>query len=402
MTPEEWQEIDALVQAAFERGPEERAAFLTRACAGRPGLRREVAALLEADSRADDFLDRPAVEQAGAGAEPRPRPQPGALVGPYRLLEEIGYGGFCRVYRAERTGVEFSQHVAVKIVDPGLDFGFGDDTGGDIGRRFRQERQIVAQLEHPSIARLLDGGEAGGRPYFVMEYIDGLPIDQYCAKGELDLEARIRLMLRVIDAVDYAHGRLVVHRDLKPANLLVASDGTPKLLDFGIAKALEPEALSLSAHATRSGLRPMTPAWAAPEQVRGGAITTATDVYALGLLLYAVLTGERAYDLGDMSPAAMEVLICDADPSPPSERLREQASAPVPAPRVEGDLDAIVSKALRKEPERRYRSVRELGADLERYLADQPVDARPATRTYRVGKWLRRHRWAAALTLVAV
>ncbi|MEM1177811.1 MAG: protein kinase [Acidobacteriota bacterium] len=406
MTPEEWQEIDALVQAAFEVEPGERATFIDRACEGRPGLRREVAALLDADSRADSFLDQPARGPAPGHFPGEPgrsaRPQPGSQVGPYRLIEEVGYGGFCRVYRAERTGGEFHQQVAVKIVDPGLDFGFGDDTGGDIGRRFRQERSIVAQLEHPSIARLLDGGEADGRPYFVMEFVDGEPIDRYCEARDFDLADRIRLMLKVIDAVDYAHGRLIVHRDLKPANLMVSVDGTPKLLDFGIAKVLEPEALSLSAHATRTGLRPMTPAWAAPEQVRGGAITTATDVYALGLLLYAVLTGERAYELGEMSPAAMEVLICDVDPPPPSERLDANPAWPISASSVRGDLDAIVGKALRKEPGHRYRSVRELGADLERFLADRPVAARPTTRSYRVGKWIRRHRWAVAAAVAAV
>ena len=397
MSPEEWKEIDTLVQAAFERGPDERAAFLAEACAGKPEVRREVVALIEADSVAQSFLETPVLG-------PGPKPQVGELFGAYELLEEIGYGGFCRVYRARHADQDFERQVAVKVVDPGLDYGFGDDTGGDIAERFRRERQILAQLEHASIARLFDGGELGGRPFFVMELIDGEPIDLHCRRRRLGVNARLRLMMRVADAVAYAHERLIVHRDLKPANLLVTRDGEPKLLDFGIAKVLEPEALAINFDTTRSGLRPMTPSWAAPEQVRGETVTTATDVYGLGLLLYFLLTGERAYDFGDMTPSQMETAICDIEPAPPSRRLGSPSKdrpADATSSRLEGDLDAIVMTALAKDPKRRYRSVRELARDLERFLGDQPVTARPATRLYRTGKWLRRHRWAALSAALA-
>ncbi|MCG8457102.1 MAG: serine/threonine-protein kinase [Holophagales bacterium] len=403
MTPEDWQRLDSLAQAAFDLPPEQRAAFVASAGIDRPELHQALASLLDADARADDFLETPAHPPAD-----RRRPRVGDRLGPYRLLEEIGYGSWSRVYRAARDDPGFEQQVAIKVVDPGL--GSGGVTGGAIAQRFRVERQILARLEHPSIARLLDGGEAEGYPYFVLEYVDGRPIDRYCAERGLGVAARLRLMLRALDAVAYAHERLIVHRDLKPANLLITRDGTPKLLDFGIAKVLEPSVLPLSVEATRSGLRPMTPAWAAPEQVRGGAVTTATDVYTLGLLLYRLLVGERAYRIADLSPGEMERSICDQAPLLLSRRLeqdpqpREPSGRPpdgTPA-RLRGDLDAIVAKALEKDPARRYRTVRQLAEDLERHLAGETVSARPATWVYRASSWLRRYRLAAAAAVAAL
>ncbi|MEM8930231.1 MAG: serine/threonine-protein kinase [Acidobacteriota bacterium] len=319
-------------------------------------------------------------------------PGVGGRIGPYRLIEEIGHGGSSRVYLAERDDAHFRRQVAVKVVDPGP---MPDELWI---ARCRAERQILAALDHPSIARLVDGGELpDGRLYFVLEVVDGLPIDRYADAEALDLEARIRLMIRVCDAVAFAHEHLIVHRDLKPEHLLVTTEGTPKLLDFGIAKVLSSSAFPRTLEETAPGHQPMTPAYAAPEQIRGESITTATDVYALGLLLYELLVGRPAYTLAGRSPAEVERTICEHDPLPPSRALDESARpSGVRARHLAGDLDAIVAMALAKDPQRRYRSARPLGDDLRRSLDGETVIARSPTWWYRVGKHARRHRLGVA------
>ncbi|MEM8930232.1 MAG: serine/threonine-protein kinase [Acidobacteriota bacterium] len=418
MTPKDWLLADEIVQGALDVTPEEWPAFLDRACAARPDLRPEVDALLRADSSAEDFLDQPLV---GEAVPPIEQWLPGGRVGPYRLIREIGFGGWSRVYLAERDDEQFERRVAVKVVDAG-------PSGDLVAARFRVERQILAGLEHPSIARLLDGGEtADGRLYFVLEHVDGTPVDRFVAEAGLEIEARLRLMLRVCDAVAFAHEHLIVHRDLKPGNLLVTADGSPKLLDFGIAKVLEPSAFPQTIQATRTGHRPMTPAYAAPEQVRGGAITTATDVYALGLMLYEWLTGRRAYDLRGMQLAEIERTVCEREPPRPSQALaqdlagggprqgrsghersehersehdqaRQAGRRPVDATpsRLAGDLDDIVATALAKDPTRRYRTARHFAEDLRRHLDGEPVSARTVTWWYRTERFVHRHRLGVA------
>jgi serine/threonine-protein kinase len=300
-------------------------------------------------------------------------------VGPYRLVRELGQGGMGVVHLAERDD-QFHQRVAVKIVRHGLDT-------PELLQRFLAERQILASLSHPNIARLLDGGVTDdGRPYLVLEYVEGEPIDVYCARLALPARDRVRLFLQVARAVHYAHRNLVVHRDLKPTNILVAADGQAKLLDFGIAKILDQSVVPLEAPRTRTGLWVMTPEYASPEQVRGDPVTTATDVYGLGLVLYELLTGERAQTVTSLAPAALDRAICETEPPR----------------RLTGDLDRIVALALRKEPERRYASAERLADDLARYLDGEPVAARGESLVYVARKFVARHRWGVAATAALV
>ena len=317
---------------------------------------------------------------------------PGTRIGAYAVIREIGRGGMGAVYLAERADGQFAQRVAIKVLRMETE---------EVVRRFGQERRILASLQHPSIARLYDGGVTeDGRSYFVMEHVDGVPIDAYCKERDLLVEQRLRLFIEVGEAVQQAHRSLVVHRDLKPANILVTASGEVKLLDFGIAKLLEPDLASDAAPATRTTMRVMTPEYASPEQVRAEPVTTASDIYQLGLLLYELLTGQRAQRLQDSTMVELERAICDTQPVPPSlvvprGRLRK---------RLAGDLDNIVLMALRKEPERRYATAEQMVEDMRRHLARQPVRARPDTLGYRTGTFVRRHRGgvtaAAAVALV--
>lgn len=393
-----WQRVDDLFEQALDLPDLEREAFVLRATAeGSGDVRARVLALLAADRKADNFLERP-VSPGPLAHRPAPAPplEAGSTVGPYRLLEIRGRGGMGTVYRAERRG-EFHRTVAVKILHPGL-------LHPELKRRLQVERQVLAQLEHPCIARLYDGGTTDdGRPWLAMEWVDGEPIDRYCRHHGLDVPARLRLFRQVCDAVDHAHRNLLVHRDLKPANILVTADGTPKLLDFGIAKLLDRGRFHLPAAPTRTGWHPMTPAWASPEQLRGEPVTTASDVYSLGLLLYRLLTGTDPYpsptDGGaGSSPGARERAMLRTEPAPPSSQAADRDTAR----RLRGDLDTIVLQALRPEPERRYGSVRELAEDLRRHLEHRPVEARPESFLYRSGKLLRRHRLAAVVTALAL
>jgi serine/threonine-protein kinase len=331
------------------------------------------------------LLDGPLWEAFCADLAAAPVLRDGERVGRYRVLREIGRGGMSIVYLAERADDAFHRRVALKVLDR---------APREARARFEQERQILASLDHPGIARLLDGGvDDGGRPYIVMELVEGEPIDRYCAERKLPVEARLALVAAVARAVAYAHRRLVVHRDLKPANLLVTAAGEVKLLDFGIAKLLDPAAAGpFAAPPTRTALRLLTPEYATPEQVRGEPVTTASDVYQLGLVLFELLTGRRAHALAEGSLAELERTVCAGEPPRPSRCVAAGDAAL--RRRLSGDLDCIVMTALRKEPDRRYASPAELAADLERHRAGQPVAARGDGLAYRAGKLIRRHRLA--------
>jgi tetratricopeptide (TPR) repeat protein len=314
----------------------------------------------------------------------------GRRIGPYRIVREIGRGGMGLVFEAVRDD-EYHKRVALKVAPWWRDAALVVD-------RFRLERQILAELEHPNIARFLDGGSQDGVPYFVMEYVEGQPITTYCDQHQLGLRERIALVRQICGAVHYAHESLVVHRDLKPANILVGEDGTPKLLDFGIAKLLDPLA---DTSTTTTGVMMWTPDYTSPEQVRGRPVTVRTDVYSLGLILYELLAGERGQKADPTSPLTLDRTICEIDPGPPSEGATARG-APAIARRLRGDLDTIVMTAISKEPERRYGSAAALSDDLGRHLDGRPILARPGTLGYRAGKLLRRHRVGAVAALFVV
>ncbi|HEX8149658.1 MAG TPA: protein kinase [Pyrinomonadaceae bacterium] len=408
MTPERWKQIEGVFDAAADLAPAERDAYLAEACGGDAELRRQVELLIRSHDAAGSFIEEPAV--AGVITDParldEDAPFIGRRVGSYRIVRELGRGGMGAVYLAVRADDEFQKRVAIKLVKRGMDTDF-------ILRRFRQERQILASLEHQNIARLLDGGTTDdGLPYFVMDYIEGLPVNQFCDAHKLSTPERLRLFLKVCSAVAYAHQNLVIHRDLKPSNVLVLADGTPKLLDFGIAKLLNPEMGGRALDPTTLAMRLMTPEYASPEQVRGETVTMVSDVYSLGVLLYDLLTGHRPYTLRSRSPEEIARVICEQEPERPSvavnlievipssgrepleitpdsvsrvrdgslEKLRRQLS---------GSIDNIVLKSLRKEPQRRYQTVEEFARDIEHYLEGRPVGAPayfPATAETRVGE----------------
>ncbi len=415
--PEKWEQVKELFALALEQEPAERSRFLRQACAGDDRLRVEVESLLSSFDGADTFLeDCPAADLFTKQS----RAIAGKKIGAYRIVREIGRGGMAVVYLGERDDQSYRKQVAIKMVKPGIDT-------EQILQRFRNERQTLAALDHSNIVKLLDGGSTeDGLPYLVMEYVEGLPIDQYCDLHTLSIDERLPLFRQVCSAVQYAHENLVIHRDLKPGNILIAKGGVPRLLDFGIAKLLNP-GLSQVPLATLTNWRPMTPEYASPEQIRGRAITTAADVYSLGVLLFELLTGHRPYrGAVGQSLLEMERLVCETEPEKPSvvvSRMEEKISADGAAPtivapelvstqrglrptelrrRLRGDLDTIVLKAIRKEPERRYSSVEEFSKDIERYLTGMPVLARKSTIAYRGGRFLRRHKesLATALTLL--
>jgi eukaryotic-like serine/threonine-protein kinase len=423
MTPERWEEIKRLFEAASELPAEERSGYLDAACAADAALRAEVKNLLLADAEAGSFIEAPAYEAAtkpmGAG-EPAGRDGAPQRIGAYRLLSELGRGGMGAVYLAERADDEYRRRVAIKLIRRGMD-------SDEILRRFRHERQILASLDHPHIARLLDGGtSADGLPYFVMEHIEGEPLTDYCDRRRLSVTARLQLFRDVCAAVHYAHQSLVVHRDLKPSNILVTNDGAVKLLDFGIAKLLFASELTpLSLRQTAPGVRLMTPEYASPEQVRGETVTTASDIYALGVILYELLTGRRPYRLTRRSLHEVERIVCEQEPerpstaisrveaevdgagelhalaTPESVSLTREGSPERLRRRLRGDLDNIVLRALSKEPARRYGSAEQFSEDLRRHLTGLPVIARPDTFGYRSGKFIRRHKAGVAAAAAA-
>lgn len=382
-----------LFERAVEAPPDGRAAVLEALCPD-PAARARVQALLDAHDRAGDgFLDRPAVVLAAAAIG-----RSGRRLGAYQIERELGRGGMGAVYLAQRADDTYAKLVAIKIVAAPL----GDEA---LVRRFRRERQILAQLEHPQIARLIDGGTTDdGLPYLVMEFVEGVRIDEYCRRQGLALADRLRLFRRVCDAVQYAHTHLVVHRDLKPQNILVAADGEPKLLDFGIAALLSDDGDG-AAVMTQTGQTAMTPDYASPEQVRGDRVTAASDVYSLGVVLYELLTGSRPHALAGMRPDEIYRVLNDTDASRPSLAASRAGDEPL-SRRLRGDLDAIVLAALRKDPLRRYASVAQFADDIQRYLNGHPVTARGEAASYRAMTFVRRHKAgvaaAAALILTLV
>jgi serine/threonine protein kinase/Flp pilus assembly protein TadD len=369
---------------------------LAERCDGDPALATEVRSLLEADLQAGGFLEEPPTLQAPAN-EPEPESR---RLGPYRLLRRLGRGGMGSVWLARREDDAFTKRVAVKVLQKGM-------VREETLERFRTERQILAGLDHPYIARVLDGGSTPqGRPYLVMEYVEGTRVDRYCAEHGLGLRERLALFRKICSAVHFAHQNLVVHRDLKPSNILITPDGTPKLLDFGIAKLLNPELAVAPSSPTTATLLLLTPEYASPEQARGGPITTASDVYSLGALLYRLLTGALPHPARDRSPVELLRSVCEDEPRRPSLRVTPDVASeasmsppappPIPARRLSGDLDNVVLKALAKEPRQRYLSAEQLSEDLQRFLDDRPVLARNGTWTYRLGKLVRRRRWEVA------
>jgi serine/threonine-protein kinase len=403
MDKPDWTRLQALFAQALEVAPEQRQAFVDQACGSDEALANALRRLLRADSAAEqdplpDAVSRAAerwVASAHRGLE-------GQRLGAWRITAHLADGGMGAVYLAERADGQYQQAAAIKLLSPAL-------VSEAARARLAAERQILARLTHPHIARLLDGGATDdGAPYLVMEFVDGAPIDDWCDHHRLDTAARLRLFVQVCRAVDHAHRNLVVHRDLKPSNILVDGSGAPKLLDFGIARLLDAEGV------TRSGERMLTPSHAAPEQITGDAVTTATDVYALGVLLYDLLAGRLPHADTPGNPAALARAIVETEPPRPSDavsggsrRLREQGQrgqrlSPERLSReLQGDLDNIVLMALRKEPARRYDSAQALALDVERFLAHRPVQARADTVGYRSAKFLRRHPVAVPASVLA-
>jgi serine/threonine protein kinase/tetratricopeptide (TPR) repeat protein len=397
-----WQKIQAVFEQVIDSSPEERSSRLADSCAGDADLRTSVEALLASDEKATD----PLVNVIGAAAESLLTDHQdrllGTLVGPYRIVSILGHGGMSTVYRGERDDAQYQQSVAIKVLNLAT-------LHPRLRSRLHSERHILATLDHPSIARLIDCGDLeDGTPYLVMEHVDGEPIDVFCDNRTLFVHERLELFAQVCHAVQYAHRNLIVHRDIKGANVFVTGDGIAKLLDFGIAKLLAPESLSHTLPVTRLQERMLTPENAAPEQVLGRPITTATDIYSLGVLLYQLLTGRSPYRLLSYSQLQLERAICMDDPPRPSQivlaKINDESDADRSRisdrrglspqrlrARLSGDLDAIVAMAMRKEPDRRYPSVEALADDVNRHLTGRPVLARQGDWRYNAGKFFRRH-----------
>jgi serine/threonine-protein kinase len=413
VTSERRERIALLVDEALDLPPDRREAFVAARCPDDEAIRREVKELLAADEdMASSFLEQPAsrglgVHEVGAEEPCGPDPMVGRLIGAYRLEALLGRGGMGAVYLARRADDEYEHQVAVKLLHPGF-------ASAGLVRRLRSERQILARLDHPNIAKLLDGGTAeDGQPYLVMELITGMRIDAYCDEHGLGVRERLLLFRQICDAVQFAHQNLVVHRDLKPSNIMVTAQGTPKLLDFGIAKLVEAPPLLHNGDVTQSLLHAMTPSYASPEQLAGRNVTTVSDVYSLGVILYKLLTGRLPRRVDLRSPQALQADLA-REPEKPSaaasredDEISETSSGSRQRPdarqlrrQLGGDLDTIVLMALRTEPERRYGSVEQLADDLDRHLDGLPVRARRGTFTYRTGKFLRRNRLAVSAAAV--
>jgi serine/threonine-protein kinase len=408
ITPEDWQRLESYFDELLDLDADERETWLEGFSEPRPGDTELLRGLLEAHAEDDGRLDDPLPEAATRlVAESLEDPLVGTTLGSFRIEEEIGRGGMGVVYRGIRTDGEFDQDVVVKVLRLGVD-------SEETRRRFLQERQILARLDHPAIVRILDGGfTADGRPYIVMNRIMGRRIDEYCDTEKLDVPARVRLFLSVIEAVDHAHRHLVIHRDLKPSNVWVDDNGKVHLLDFGIAKILDEDAAK---GMTKTQHRLMTPEYASPEQFRQSDVTTASDIYQLGNLLYQILTGMLPYGPLGETPHEMEMQICEADPVPasravtrvtsgestlgdPNEIFANRAATPAHLRKVlRGDLDLILMKALRKEPDRRYNTANGFRSDLIRWLSGDRIMARPDSLGYQARRFARRHPVAVALT----
>jgi serine/threonine protein kinase len=407
-----WQQIQSLFEQLIDEGTGDRTARLASVCGDDLELRASVESLLKSDARREDVLLHAIGEAAESLLEDHRDRLIGTRVGPYRVVSVLGQGGMSTVYRGERDDSQYQQIVAIKVLQHAT-------LHPRLRSRLHSERHILATLDHPSIARLIDSGDLeDGTPYLVMEHVDGESIDSFCDSRTLFVRERLELFVKVCAAVQYAHRNLVVHRDIKSSNIFVTLEGTPKLLDFGIAKLLAPESLSHTLPVTRLQERILTPENAAPEQVLGRPITTATDIYALGVLLYQLLTGRSPYRLLSYSQLQLERAICMDDPARPSQMViaklggekdadrsrisdRRGLSPQRLRARLSGDLDAIIAMAMRKEPDRRYPSVEALADDLNRHLLGQPVRARQGDWRYHSAKFLRRHLLAVAIVAAA-
>ena len=410
MTNSRWQRIESIFADAVALDGEAQAEFLDDVCKDDEALRNDVEALLKADERnVGDGSSMPNLGKIASVDEKLIN----SVVGGWRIVEQLGTGGMGSVFLAERHDGEFEQQAALKIVRRGLDT-------DHVLQRFRLERQILARLNHPNIANLIDGGVTDdGRPFFAMEYVNGQPINEYCDRGRLSIDERLALFRIACDAVHYAHRNLVVHRDLKPSNILVTADGVVKLLDFGIAKLLDDE---MDPRLTRTGMQVHTPAYAAPEQLTNGSVTTTTDVYALGVVLYELLSGRRPFEVR-RTPEELRELVLTGDPPKPSTAVSmpladtagltgratgEEPGALRRAPgerlqkRLRGDLDIICLMAMHREPDHRYPSVDQMSADIGRHLDGLPVVASPDSLSYRLGKFYRRNKAAVIGTTSAI
>lgn len=426
MNAETWKQLKTIFHAARELAPVERASYLATVCDGDTELRAQVEKLLAANDDPEAFLVSPALVCAADVSEiDQAEVRAGEAIGPYQIVRELGRGGMGTVFLAVRAD-DYRKEVALKLINRGMNTDL-------ILRRFMMERQILANLEHPNVARLLEGGSTGdGLPYFVMEYIEGHPIIEYCDSHDVTNRERLELFRQVCSALQYAHQNLVVHRDIKPSNILVTSEGVPKLLDFGIAKLLSPGWDAETTEATASMLRLMTPEYASPEQLRGVSITTASDVYSLGVVLYELLSGQHPYRLESRRLEDVAEVILRDEPEKPSavgiryeaegsknktdeneQRTTNRTVSGKASPKSEirnpkslrGDLDNIILRALRKEPERRYSSVQEFSEDIRRHLEGLPVTATPDTFGYRARKFVQRHKagaLAAAIVIVTL
>ncbi|PWN06647.1 serine/threonine-protein kinase [Rhodohalobacter mucosus] len=405
MQKERWEKVESILDTALTLDEESRTAYIEKACSSDDELLKEVYELLDAIQKSEetDYLstkpgrEKMLMDDLSGISIGSVEDLIGKQIGAFQITEQIGSGGMGAVYKAERARGDFSQQVAIKIVQQGL-------KSHDTVKRFRMEQQILAALHHPHIAALFDGGvTANGLPFLVMEYVDGMPVDEYCNRNALSVNDRLKLFCDICSAVEYAHSNLIIHRDLKADNIFVDADGRVKILDFGIAKLLDHQMSDMELLETRPGQKFWTPAYAAPEQVEGKNITTSTDVYALGVLLNKLLTGRFPIDLSEKSISEIEMLIRQAEPRLPSLQVRDSAQSeevavtmnmsPVQlAHKLTGDLDAIIQKALRKEQESRYRSVEQLSDDVSRYLKGFPVHARPENAAYKAGKFIRRNK----------
>ncbi len=391
---ERWDRLQQIFLEAAELAPERRAAYLRETCGDDAALRARIERMLAHDDDTAALLALP----LAAGSDPPGTARAGERIGAYEIERQLGYGGMGDVYLASRADEHYRKRVAIKVLRQ-------DRANPELSRRFRAERHILAALVHPHIASLVDAGATPeGLPYLVMEYVDGQPIVAYCNERRLSVGQRLELFLKVCDAVQHAHRNLVVHRDIKPSNILVTPEGQPKLLDFGIAKLLEASPLACEAPETRTGLRLLTPEYASPEQLRGDPISTAADVYSLGVLLYELLTGTSPYVFVGRSAVEIERVVCETDPPRPSSVISHQtgASARELRSKLSGDLDNIVLIALRKNPSERYVSVDRLAADIRCHLQGLPVSATAPTWSYRSRKFIRRHRFGTATSAIFV
>ncbi len=391
-------QIKELFGQLIDLSIEEHEKFLDEHCKDNPELRKELLSLLKSFQSSENFLEVPTITIEPM--EETHNPLVGKHIGPYLIESEIGVGGMGIVYSGKRDDDEFEQKVAIKIIKHGF-------TSEYFLKRFQRERQTLANLKHSNIARLLDGGRSSeGLPYLVMEFIDGIPLTEYCKEKIFSVDEKLKLFNLVCSAVQYAHRNLVVHRDIKPGNILVDKEGSPKLLDFGIAKLLDEDLVDTEDNLTQTGIAPLTPDYASPEQINGDKITTGSDVYSLGVILYQVLTGEQPYKRKSGPVSVLNKSISEGKIIPPSEKVKTTETSFLKenidglSGELKGDLDNIVLKAMHKAPEQRYSSVQELIDDINKYLKGLPVSARGDTISYRVSKFIQRHKAGVAVFII--